>query len=65
MRELSIRDFDGISPLIEAVSMGETEIVELLLQYGADPEQKDDSGMTVRELAEKQGDAKMSALFQK
>ncbi len=46
---------NGISPLIEAVKSDWSEIVELLLDFGADPELADDYGLRAMDYAGRSG----------
>jgi hypothetical protein len=48
-------DVNGSSALHEAVNAGNTALVRLLLQAGADPLRRDDQGVTCLQLAEQRG----------
>lgn len=45
----------GFTPLMEAAFNGQTELVELLLEYGADPSLRDDAGLTAGDYARQNG----------
>ena len=55
----------GATLLTEAISALQPAIVELLVQYGADPEFADDEGITPLELAQKTGNPAMIACLEK
>lgn len=55
----------GATLLTEAISALQPTIVELLVQYGADPEFADDEGITPLELAQKTGNPAMIACLEK
>ena len=55
----------GATRLTEAISDLQPAIVELLVQYGADPEFADDEGITPLELAQKTGNPAMIACLEK
>lgn len=55
----------GATLLTEAISALQPAIVELLVQYGADPEFADDEGITPLELAQKTGNSAMIACLEK
>ncbi len=55
----------GATLLTEAISALQPAIVELLVQYGADPEFADDEGITPLELAQKTGNPAMIACMKK
>lgn len=55
----------GATLLTEAISALRPAIVELLVQYGADPEFADDEGITPLELAQKTGNPAMIACLEK
>lgn len=55
----------GATLLTEAISALQSAIVELLVQYGADPEFADDEGITPLELAQKTGNPAMIACLEK
>ena len=55
----------GATLLTEAISALQPAIVELLVQYGADPEFADDEGITPLELAQKAGNPAMIACLEK
>lgn len=55
----------GATLLTEAISALQPAIVELLVQYGADPEFADDEGITPLELAHKTGNPAMIACLEK
>lgn len=55
----------GATLLTEAISALQPTIVELLVQYGADPEFADDEGITPLELAQKTGNPTMIACLEK
>ena len=55
----------GATLLTEAISALQPAIVELLVQYGADPEFEDDEGITPLELAQKTGNPAMIACLEK
>lgn len=55
----------GATLLTEAISALQPAIVELLVQYGADPEFTDDEGITPLELAQKTGNPAMIACLEK
>ena len=55
----------GATLLTEAMSALQPAIVELLVQYGADPEFADDEGITPLELAQKTGNPAMIACLEK
>ena len=55
----------GATLLTEAISALQPAIVELLVQYGADPEFADDEGITTLELAQKTGNPAMIACLEK
>ncbi len=55
----------GATLLTEAISALQPAIVELLGQYGADPEFADDEGITPLELAQKTGNPAMIACLEK
>lgn len=55
----------GATLLTEAISALQSAIVELLVQYGADPEFADDEGITPMELAQKTGNPAMIACLEK
>lgn len=55
----------GATLLTEAISALQPAIVELLVQYGADPEFADDEGITPLELAQKTGNPTMIACLEK
>ena len=55
----------GATLLTEAISALQPAIVELLVQYGADPEFADDEGITPLELAQKTGNPAMMACLEK
>ena len=59
----NIQDIDGISALMEAVSRGDNELVELLLAKGADPALKDAAGRTASSIANKKGNAEALRLL--
>ena len=54
----------GATLLTEAISALRPAIVELLVQYGADPEFADDEGITPLELAQKTGNPAMIACLE-
>lgn len=56
-------DRDGISVLQTAVIAAKRDIVSLLLQHKANPDQKDLDGDTPRSCAMMDGSEKMKALF--
>lgn len=45
--DLNIQDMDGWTPLYNASYEGHTEIVQLLVDNGADPNIKDEDGRTL------------------
>ena len=45
-KQLNISDFKGQTPLMMIAEAGDTELVRIMLQSGADPEQQDWHGMT-------------------
>lgn len=51
------------TPLHKAASMGHLEIVQILLESGADPNPKDKWGKTALEQAEAEGHAEVAALI--
>ena len=55
----------GATLLTDALSALQPAIVELLVQYGADPEFADDEGITPLELAQKTGNPAMIACLEK
>ena len=55
----------GATLLTEAISALQPAIVELLVQYGADPDFADDEGITPLELAQKTGNPAMIACLEK
>lgn len=55
----------GATLLTEAISALQPAIVELLVQYGADPEFADDEGITPLEFAQKTGNPAMIACLEK
>ena len=55
----------GATLLTEAISALQPAIVELLVQYSADPEFADDEGITPLELAQKTGNPAMIACLEK
>ena len=55
----------GATLLTEAISALQPAVVELLVQYGADPEFADDEGITPLELAQKTGNPAMIACLEK
>ena len=55
----------GATLLTEAISALQPALVELLVQYGADPEFADDEGITPLELAQKTGNPAMIACLEK
>ena len=55
----------GATLLTEAISALQPAIVELLVQYGADPEFADDEGITPLELAQNTGNPAMIACLEK
>lgn len=55
----------GATLLTEAISALQPAIVELLVQYGADPEFADDEGITPLELAQKTGNPAMIACLER
>ena len=50
---VDVRSKDGRGPLWWAHERGDDAIVDLLLEYGADPEQKDSKGMRPGDLGRK------------
>jgi ankyrin repeat protein len=50
----------GFTPLMEAALNGQVEMVELLMQHGADPSMKDDSGNTAADHARSRGHAALA-----
>ena len=53
----------GRNALREAILAKHTEMVELLLQAGCNPRQKDTDGNTMADIAEKYGTAEVKARF--
>lgn len=51
-------------PLHSAVKRKDLETIQLLLRFGADPTNKDSSGLTPKDLAEKMKDKSMDAIVQ-
>ena len=46
---------DGFTPLMEAAMNGQAEMVDLLLEHGADRTLRDDTGLTAGDHARLQG----------
>ena len=51
--KIDIKDYYGNTPLFKAVffSQGDTEIIKMLLSAGADPDLKNNAGVSPRQLA--------------
>lgn len=60
---INVRDKDFHTPLMVAVQLNRYEIVEFLLQKGADPELKDKNNHTARELAQQSGNTDLVNLI--
>lgn len=62
---IDVKDNYGNTPLFKAVffSEGKTEMIELLLKAGANPNAKNDSDVSPRELAENIGDFDVTKCF--
>ena len=71
----NILEFDGIfpvwtvlqhlgTPLHKAVRLNKLDVVDQLLKYGADPDMKDTSGRTARDIATELGRAGVISLIQ-
>nr|CAI77627.1 potassium uptake channel [Zea mays] len=54
---------DGTTPLHRAVCDGNVQMVELLLEHGADVDKQDSNGWSPRDLADQQGHDDIQALF--
>ena len=50
----------GFTPLMEAAFNGQADMVDLLLDYGADPTMRDDEGLTAGDHARKGGHAELA-----
>ena len=64
-RWLDKRDSNGLTPLMVAASIGDGEMVRLLLQHGADPALQAPGGMTALDFALEAGDAVATQLLQR
>ena len=56
---------ESVSALTMAVQMGFPDVVQLLLEMGADPDAKDKSGKTAGDWAAKLGDGEMKKMLVK
>lgn len=50
----------GFTPLMEAAYNGQVDMVEILLQHGADPRLRDEEGRTAADHARAQGHASLA-----
>ncbi len=62
---MNAKDEDGLTALIYAVSMGHVEVVQQLLQAGADVNAKEKEGRTALTLAKEKGHKEVIKMLKK
>jgi hypothetical protein len=62
---MSLKTSDGLSPLMVAASVGNIELVQLMLEHGCNPGLESNHGLTATSLAKKNGHKKCVQLLRK